>query len=327
MHAAVISEHGPAGNLTLQQRPIPQPGADEMLIAVHAAGINRPDILQRKGKYPAPPGVVPDIPGLEVAGTVAACGRNVVDWTIGDEVCALVPGGGYAEYVTVDASHCLPIPDNLDFQAAACLPETVFTVWHNLFQRGGLKAGERVLIHGGSGGIGTTAIQLAHSLGATVYATAGSREKCDFCERLGAANCINYKTEDFGAQLAERSVDVILDSIGGPYFEKNMALLADDGRMVFINAVGGRQATLDVMGLMQRRLTLTGSTLRSRSNAFKSSLRESVAFHVWPLIAAGRMRPVIHEVFPLADASRAHERMESGDFMGKLVLDVSSDRR
>jgi len=322
MHAAVISDYGPAGSLTLRQRPIPVPTPDEVLIEVRAAGVNRPDILQRKGNYPAPPGVVQDVPGLEVAGAVVACGHHVDRWAIGDAVCALVPGGGYAEYVAVDALHCLPVPGNLDFRAAACLPETVFTVWHNLFQLAELQPGETVLIHGGSGGIGTTAIQLASSLGATVYATAGSRSKCDFCEQLGATRCVNYKTEDFGEQLTERSIDVILDSIGNPYFERNIKLLADDGRLVFINAVGGRQVTLDVLALMQRRLTLTGSTLRSRNRAFKSALRESVEHAVWPLVGDGRLRAVVHEAFPLAEAYRAHERMESGDFMGKLVLDM-----
>lgn len=322
MRAVVITAPGPASNLTLQQRPIPTPEQGEVLIEVRAAGINRPDILQRKGKYPAPPDTVQDIPGLEVAGEVAACGDGVDRWSVGDRVCALVPGGGYAEYVAVDASHCLPVPDNLDFRAAACLPETVFTVWYNLFQLGKLRSGENVLIHGGSGGIGTTAIQLASRLGANVYVTAGSRDKCIFCEQLGAAKCVNYNLEDFGEQLANRSIDVILDSIGGPYFERNMALLADGGRLVFINAVGGRQVALDVLGVMQRRLTITGSTLRGRSRVFKSALRESVEHHVWPLVRAGQFAPVIHETFPLAQASRAHERMESGDFMGKLVLDV-----
>ncbi len=322
MRAAVITAHGPASNFVLQQRPVPSPAQGEVLIEVRAAGINRPDILQRKGKYPAPIGVVQDILGLEVAGTVAACGDGVDRWSVGERVCALVPGGGYAEYVAVDASHCLPIPDNLDFRAAACLPETVFTVWHNLFQLAGLRAGENVLIHGGSGGIGTTAIQLASRLGANVYATAGSRDKCLFCEQLGAAKCVNYNMEDFGEQLASRSIDVILDSIGGPYFVRNMALLADGGRLVFINAVGGRQASLDLLGLMQRRLTLTGSTLRNRSRSFKSALRESVEHHVWPLVRAGQLAPVVDKVFPLAQVSRAHEQMESGNFIGKLVLDV-----
>ncbi len=322
MRAAVISAYGPASNLRVQQRPVPTPGKGEVLIEVRAAGINRPDTFQRKGKYPAPEGVVPDIPGLEVAGTVAVRGHGVKRWSVGDRVCALVPGGGYAEYVVADALHCLPIPDNLDFREAACLPETVFTVWYNLFQLAKLRRDETVLIHGGSGGIGTTAIQLASSLGVKVYATAGSRAKCDFCEQLGATKCINYKTEDFADRLTSGSVDVILDSIGAPYFEKNMALLADEGRLVFINAMGGRHVTLDLLALMRRRITLTGSTMRSRSAAFKSTLRELVQQEVWPLIREGRLRPIIHESFPLAEAYRAHERMEAGDFMGKLVLDL-----
>src|SRR5690606_15515056 len=278
---------------------------------VRAAGINRPDILQRQGRYPAPAGAVRDIPGLEVAGTVVACGPDVSRWVAGDSVCALVPGGGYAEYVAVNALHCLPVPDTLSIRAAACLPETTFTVWHNLFLLAELQPDETVLIHGGSGGIGSIAIQLAKSLGAKVYVTAGSHEKCDFCEQLGAAKCINYKTEDFSERLATKSIDVILDSIGGPYFEKNMVLLADGGRMVFINAVAGRNVTLDVLALMQRRITLTGSTLRGRSNAFKSNLREAVERHVWPLVVAKRLSPIIHKAFPLEEVHRAHEQMEA----------------
>src|SRR5690606_2913515 len=320
MRAAVISAYGPAGKLMVQRRPIPTPGPGEVLIEVRAAGINRPDILQRQGRYPAPPGAVPDIPGLEVAGIVAACGLDVDRWMVGDQVCALLPGGGYAEYVTVDALHCLRVPDTLSMQAAACLSEAMFTVLHNLFQLAELQPGETVLVHGGSGGIGSTAIQLANCFGAKVYTTAGSGEKCDFCERLGAYKCINYKTDDFGQQLAARSIDVILDSVGGPYFEKNMTLLADDGRMVYINAVGGRRVALDLMALMQRRITLTGSTLRGRSNAFKSTLREAVERHVWPLVEVERLRPMVHKAFPLEEAYRAHEHMEAGDFMGKLVL-------
>jgi NADPH:quinone reductase len=246
----------------------------------------------------------------------------VVRWVPGDRVCALLAGGGYAEYVAVDAAHCLPIPDKLDFVAAACLPETVFTVWHNVFQRGKLQSGETLLVHGGSGGIGTTAIQLAKALGAQVYATAGSREKCDFCEQLGAIACVNYREENFVDRLAGKQIDVILDSIGAPYFEQHIALLADEGRLVFINAVGGRLTGVDLMTLMQRRLTLTGSTLRGRSAAFKGALCGSVESHVWPLVKEGVFRPIIHEVFSLAQASRAHERMESGDFIGKLVLAV-----
>lgn len=322
MNAAVISSRRLGGDLILQQRPIPTPAPDEVLIEVRAAGINRPDIFQRKGGYPAPPNTVQDIPGLEVAGTVVACGHLTERWKPGDRVCALVPGGGYAEYVAVDGSHCLPIPGNLDFRGAACLPETVFTVWYNLFQLGELKAGQTTLVHGGSGGIGTTAIQLASLFGAKVYATAGSHEKCDFCVRLGATTCINYKKEDFGERLDNRSIDVILDSIGGPYFERNIALLADGGRLVHINAVGGRRVELDLFMLMQRRLLLTGSTLRGRSKVFKNSLRESVEHHVWPLVRTGQLLPIISEAFPLAEAFQAHERMESGDFIGKLVLDI-----
>ncbi|MGV3761628.1 NAD(P)H-quinone oxidoreductase [Parapedobacter sp.] len=322
MRASVISTYGPAGNLRVQQRPIPTPDRGQVLIEVRAAGINRPDVLQRMGKYPAPPDAVPDIPGLEIAGTVVACGSVVDRWVPGDQVCALLPGGGYAEYATADALHCLPIPQGMDARHAACLPETVFTVWHNLFQLANLQSGETVLVHGGSGGIGTTAIQLASAMGAKVYTTAGSPQKCAFCELQGAIRCVNYNEQDFRDAFAVGSIDVVLDSIGGPYFERNMALLADDGRMVFINAVGGRQVRLDVLALMQRRITLTGSTLRSRSNAFKAALREAVERHVWPLVAAGQVQPIIHEVFPLAEAHRAHERMESGDFMGKLVLDM-----
>jgi len=322
MRAVVITAFGGADGMAVQDRPIPEPRAGEVLIKVHAAGINRPDIFQRKGHYPAPAGVVQDIPGLEVAGVVEACGDGVGRWTQGDRVCALLAGGGYAAYVSVDASHCLPIPENLDFTAAACLPETVFTVWHNAFQRGNLRRGETLLVHGGAGGIGTTAIQLARLFGAQVYATAGSPEKCAFCERLGASSCINYREEDFAEQLAGKPIDVILDSIGAPYFEKHVSLLAEDGRLVLINATGGRQAALDLLALMRRRLTLTGSTLRSRDAVFKSALREAVEREVWPLVESGEFRPVIHRVFPLAEAAQAHKLMESGDFMGKLVLEV-----
>lgn len=323
MQAIIITEYGSADKLKLAQRPIPIPSANQVLVKVHAAGINRPDIFQRKGKYPAPRGVVQDIPGLEVAGIVEACGSNVIRWMPGDKVCALVAGGGYAEYVAVDASHCLPVPHALSLVEAASLPEAVFTVWHNVFQCGRLVNGERFLVHGGSGGIGTTAIQLANLMGATVYATAGSPEKCKACERLGAIAGINYKEADFAQQLAGNRVDVILDSIGVPYFEKNISLLAEGGRLVFINAVGGKSAMLDIMALMQRRLTLTGSTLRGRDNTFKGNLREAVERHVWPLVETGAFKPVVYRSFPLSAAALAHERMESGDFIGKLVLEVA----
>lgn len=324
MQAVVITAFGGADVLITQQRPIPVPNTGEVLIKVYAAGINRPDIFQRKGSYPAPSGVVPDIPGLEVSGVVDACGSGVTRWVPGDKVCALVAGGGYAEYVAVDALHCLPIPGSLGFEAAACLPETVFTVWHNVFQRGKLQRGETLLVQGGSGGIGTTAIQLARLFGAEVYATAGSSEKCAFCEQLGAAACINYKEDDFAARLAGKRIDVILDSIGAPYFDQHISLLADEGRLVFVNATGGKRAALDMLALMQRRLTLTGSTLRGRDVAFKSALREAVEKEVWPLVGSGAFKPIIHRAFPLADARHAHGLMESGDFMGKLVLKVGA---
>ncbi|PPL04617.1 NAD(P)H-quinone oxidoreductase [Parapedobacter indicus] len=322
MNAIVITAYGEPESLVLAERPVPIPRENEVLINVYAAGINRPDVFQRKGQYPAPAGIVSDIPGLEVAGVIAMCGDGVTQWGPGDRVCALVAGGGYAEYVAVNATHCLPIPDHLDFMQAACLPETVFTVWHNVFQRGRLQAGEVLLVHGGSGGIGTTAIQLAVQFGATVYATAGSDEKCRFCEQLGAIRCINYRKTDFADALSDIRIDVILDSIGAPYFERHVALLAEEGRLVFINASEGRHAPLDIMKLMRRRLTLTGSTLRARDAAFKSALKASIEQHVWPLVETGTFLPVIHRAFPLAQASDAHRLMESGDFIGKLVLTI-----
>lgn len=320
MNAIVITTHGGIEGLALADRPKPVPFDNEVLIRVHAAGINRPDIFQRKGHYPAPAGVVPDIPGLEVAGVVEVCGSEVTQWKPGDRVCALLPGGGYAEYASAVATHCLPIPDHLSFAEAAGLPEALFTVWHNVFQRGRLQAGEALLVQGGSGGIGTTAIQLAVRFGATVYATAGSDEKCRFCEQLGAIRCINYRKTDFAEALSGIPIDVVLDSIGAPYFERHVSLLTEEGRLVFINAMGGKYAQLDVIKLMQLRLTLTGSTLRARDAEFKRALRESIAQHVWPLVDAGTLRPVIHQTFPLEQASKAHELMESGDFVGKLVL-------
>lgn len=322
MKAAVITAYGRPETLVLAERPIPVPRDNEVMIKVYAAGVNRPDIFQRRGYYPAPAGIVPDIPGLEVAGVVAACGAKVTQWAPGNRVCALIAGGGYAEYVTADAGHCLLIPNHLSFIQAACLPETVFTVWHNVFQRGGLQAGEVLLVQGGSGGIGTTAIQLAVQFGAIVYATAGSDEKCRFCEQLGAVRCINYKEADFADVLSDIPINVILDSIGAPYFERHMSLLAEEGRLVFINAVEGRHARLDVLTLMQRRITLTGSTLRARDVVFKRALRDAIAKQVWPLLEAGGIRAVIHKAFSLEQASDAHRLMESGDFLGKLVLTV-----
>lgn len=322
MNAVVITAYGGPESLTLAERPEPMPLDQEVLIKVHAAGINRPDIFQRKGHYPAPAGTVPDIPGLEVAGIVERCGSGVTRWKRGDRVCALLAGGGYAEYATVNAALCLPIPDCLSFIQAACLPETVFTVWHNVFQRGKLQAGETLLVHGGSGGIGITAIQLAVQFGAMVYTTAGSEEKCRFCEQLGAIRCVNYRETDFAEVLSGVPIHVVLDSIGAPYFERHMALLAEEGRLVFINAEEGRHVSMDVMKVMHKRLTLTGSTLRARDVAFKGALSATIEKHVWPLVANGTFRPVIHRSFPLAQAPEAHRTMESGDFIGKLALTV-----
>jgi len=324
MKAVVIAEFGEPDKLQVQNRRIPTIAADEVLIEVHAAGINRPDVFQRLGKYPPPAGVIADIPGLEVSGVIAARGRNVTQWRLGDPVCALIPGGGYAEYVSAHAAHCLPIPQNVSFLEAACLPETVFTVWHNVFQRGGLTAGETLLVHGGSGGIGSTAIQLANLFGARVYSTAGSDEKCTFCERLGAAVCINYHTADFAEELGAGTIDVVLDSIGAPYFDKNITVLAEEGRLIFINAVAGRYASLNIGQLMGKRLTLTGSTLRNRSIAFKAGLREEVQHNVWPLLSKRTFVPFVDRSFPLDDAATAHALMESGDFKGKLALEVRS---
>lgn len=322
MKAIVIRSPGGPDQLTLQERPIPQVTANEVLIKVHAAGVNRPDIFQRQGKYPAPEGIVQDIPGLEVAGTVEDCGRTVTRWKPGDRVCALLPGGGYAEYAVADESHCLPIPVNVSFFEAACLPETVLTVWHNVFQRGRLISGQSFLVHGGSGGIGTTAIQLASLAGAKVYATAGTDNECRFCEKLGAVSCINYHDRDFATELEAGTIDVLLDSIGTPYFDRNIDLLAEEGRIVFINAIGGRQAVLNIGKLMQKRLTLTGSTLRNRDSAFKAELCRAVEYHVWPWLSQGHFRPVISRIFALTQASQAHTLMESGNFIGKLVLET-----
>ncbi len=306
--------------LQIQERSIPAIDEQELLIRVKAAGINRPDIAQRKGNYPAPPGAPADIPGLEVAGIVEKCGAGVSRWRVGDAVCALVSGGGYAEYVAVAAGQCLPLPAGWGFAEAASLPETVFTVWHNVFQRGGLQKGENFLVHGGSGGIGMTAIQLAHAFGARVFTTAGSDEKCAACLSIGADRCINYKKEDFEEALKQEGADLILDMIGGEYTPKNIRLLKPDGRLVFINASMGNKAEINAHYLMVNRLTITGSTLRIRDRAFKAALAADIEKQVWPLLAEGRIKPVIHESFPLAEAARAHALMESSDHIGKIVL-------
>lgn len=322
MHAVVIKQPGGSGILELQQRPTPQPAAHEVLIRVHAAGVNRPDVLMRQGKYAGSGDVAGLVPGLEVAGTVAQCGAAATRWQPGAAVCALLPAGGYAEYAAVDARHCLPVPPGLSMAEAAALPETVFTVWHNVFQRGALQPGETLLVHGGSSGIGTTAIQLAHALGSRVAITAGDADKCEACRQLGAEWAINYRTEDFEQALRAEGVDVILDMIGGDYIAKNLRLLNDEGRLVFINATKGAAGEFNALDVMRRRLHISGSTLRPRSADFKAALAAEVERHVWPLVAAGKFRPVIYKTFPLAAAGAAHELMESSAHTGKIVLAV-----
>lgn len=328
MRAVEIAAFGGPEGLRLTERPVPVPASGEVLIRVKAAGVNRPDLAQRQGKYPPPPGAS-DIPGLEVAGRVEAVGGEgaEVRWRVGDEVMALVAGGGYAEFVTVPAEQCLPIPGRLSSIEAAAVPETFFTVWTNVFERGRLQAGESLLVHGGSSGIGTTAIQLARVLGARVSATAGTADKCAACERLGAFRAINYRTEDFVEVVRRetdgRGVDVILDMVGGPYTPRNLESLAVDGRLVQIALMGGASAMVDLNRLMRRRLTLTGSTLRPRTPGEKGAIARSLEARVWPLLEAGSVKPIIHATFSLAEAARAHEALERGDHVGKIVLTVS----
>jgi putative PIG3 family NAD(P)H quinone oxidoreductase len=309
------------------ERPMPTIGAGDVLIRVAAAGVNRPDVLQRQGRYPPPPGVT-DIPGLEVAGLVEALGAEVTNWRVGDRVCALVSGGGYAEYCAAPAPQCLPVPRGMDFVHAAAIPETTFTVWTNVFERGRLARGESILIHGGSSGIGTTAIQLAHAFGARVFATAGSAEKCGACEALGAERAINYRETDFVAAIKDatggQGVDVVLDMVGGDYLQRNIEALGIDGRLVMIGRQGGVKSEIDVMPVLRRRLTLTGSTLRTRSVAEKGALAQAVQQHVWPLFESGAVRVIVHATFPFRDARAAHRVMESSAHIGKLVLLVQS---
>lgn len=323
MKAIEISRYGPPEVLVLAERPAPVPGAGEVLIAVQASGVNRPDVLQRTGHYPVPPGAS-DLPGLEVAGVVAAVGADVAWPRVGDAVCALVAGGGYAEQCVAPAGQCLPVPQGFSMVEAAALPETFFTVWHNVFERGGLQAGQTLLVQGGSSGIGTTAIQLAKAFGARVIVTAGSDDKCAACLALGADAAINYKTQDFVAQAIAltqgRGVDVVLDMVAGPYVPREIECLADDGRLVIIVLQGGATAELNFGSLMRKRLTVTGSTLRPRSVPFKAGLAQALRMHVWPLLSAGRCRPPIHRVFPAAQAAQAHALMESSKHVGKIVL-------
>ena len=324
MTAVEITEFGPPDGLRPCRRDTPVPEAGEVLIEVAYAGVNRPDVIQRQGFYPPPPGAS-DLPGLEVAGTVVAVAGDVTDWRVGDRCCALVNGGGYAEYCTAPAGQCLPIPDGYDLRRAAALPETFFTVWSNVFERGQLKEGESLLVHGGSSGIGSTAIQLAAARGATVYVTAGSAEKCRFCEDLGAHRAINYRDEDFAAVMKEvGGVDVVLDMVGGDYAQKNINSLRPDGRLVIIGFLGGpKTADFNFTKIMTQRLTVTGSTLRPRSAADKAAIATTLADQVWPLLADGAIAPVIAQVFDLDQAAEAHRLMESSTHMGKILLKVA----
>ena len=298
----------PPGQLTLTKRPIPAPSAGEVLIRVHAAGVNRPDLLQRQGKYPPPPGIT-DIPGLEIAGEIVSTG---------EKICALLAGGGYAEYAVVPVGQCLPIPKSLSVVEAAALPETVFTVWNNVFVRGNLKAGETILIHGGSSGIGTIAIQMAKTLGAKVIVTAGSDEKCAVCMGLGADKAINYKTHDFVKEAP--SVNVVLDMVGGDYVPRNLECLNTDGRHVSIAFQNGPKTEIDLRVIMQKRIIMTGSTMRLRPVSEKAELARGIRETIWPLIEQGKIKPLIHTILPLADAQKAHDLLESGNVAGKIVL-------
>ncbi|MDR5653422.1 NAD(P)H-quinone oxidoreductase [Ruixingdingia sedimenti] len=323
MRAVEISAPGGPEVLRPVTAPVPVPGHGQILIRVAWAGVNRPDAAQRAGLYPPPAGASP-LPGLECAGHVAAVGPGVARWQPGDAVCALLPGGGYAEYVVTPAAHALPVPEGMALREAACVPETFFTVWGNVFMRGGLKAGERFLVHGGSSGIGTTAIQLARAFGARVFATAGSADKCAACEGLGAERAINYRDEDFVAVMkAEGGADLILDMVGGSYIQRNIRALADDGRMVQIAFLQGPKADLNLVEVMTRRLTLTGSTLRPQSDAAKARIADALETQVWPLLAAGRVAPVMDSEYPLEDAAGAHARLESAGHIGKIVLRVT----
>lgn len=322
MNAVEITEPGGPDVLRLTRRPIPSPAAGDVVIKVAYAGVNRPDALQRAGLY-APPPTASDLPGLEAAGEIVAIGDGVNDWSLGDKVCALLPGGGYAEYVATPAAHCLPVPDGMGLREAACLPETFFTVWSNVFGRGALKAGERFLVHGGSSGIGTTAIQLANAFGARVFTTAGSDEKCARCVELGAELAINYRTEDFvDIMRAEGGADLILDMVGGDYLPRNVKCLADDGRLVQIAFLQGPKVELNFAQVMMRRLTITGSTLRPQSDQAKAMIAEALRAHVWPLLASGQVAPVMDSEYELANAALAHAHMEKSTHIGKIVLKV-----
>lgn len=325
MRAIEISQAGGPEVLSLCERPVPTPAHGQVVLKLAYAGVNRPDALQRAGLYNPPKGAS-DLPGLEASGTVAAVGSGVSDLKIGDTVCALLPGGGYAEYAATPAAHCLRVPKGLDLGSAACLPETYFTVWTNVFMRGGLQAGERFLVHGGSSGIGTTAIQLASAFGARVFATAGSAEKCAACTALGAVRAINYRSDDFVDVINEEGgANLILDMVGGEYIPRNIRALADDGRLVQIAFLQGPKVELNFAQLMTRRLTITGSTLRPQSDLAKATIAAQLLKEVWPLLDQGRLHPVIDSTFDLTEAAAAHARMESSAHIGKIVLKVAGD--
>ena len=325
MRAVEITAPGGPDVLVEGARPTPTPGPDEILIRIAAAGVNRPDCLQRAGAYPPPPGAS-DLPGLEAAGEVVAVGANVDKWATGDKVCALLAGGGYAEFATTHQDHALPVPAGMSMAEAAALPETFFTVWTNVFDRGGLVGGETFLVHGGSSGIGTTAIQLAKAFGARVFTTVGGEDKADVCRKLGAEIAVNYRTDDYVETLRKatdgRGVDLILDMVGGDYIAKNVKLAADQGRIAQIAFLQGPQVELNFVHVMLKRLTITGSTLRPRSIQEKADIAASLREHVWPLIEAGRVAPVMAESFPLSEAAKAHALMESSTHIGKIVLTV-----
>jgi NADPH:quinone reductase len=324
MKAVVITWPGDPDVLQLQERLLPRPGPGEVLIKVYAAGINRPDIAQRKGHYPPPPGASVDIPGLEIAGVVEALGDETSTWRVGDRVCALTTGGGYAEYCAVPAGQCLEIPGSLTFIQAASLPETFFTVWSNVFDRGSLKPGEKMLVHGGSSGIGVTAIQLAKVWGSTVLVTAGTEEKCNFCEKLGADKAFNYRTQNFAEEIQRRygGVDVVLDMVGGDYTSRNLDILNEEGRLVLINAMRGDETSVRLSQIMRKRLMVTGSTLRIRDAAFKATVATRLRETVWPWLASGQVKPIVFQTFPLEQASDAHRLMESSMHIGKIVLTI-----
>lgn len=324
MQAIIIKKPGGPEVLQVEERESPKPKASEVLIDVKASGVNRPDVFQRMGGYPAPEGAPDDIPGLEVAGIIKEVGQDVKQWQAGDKVCALVAGGGYASEVTAPAMQCLPIPKGLNFVEAASLPETFFTVWSNVFDRGNFQKGESFLVHGGTSGIGVTAIQMVKSMGGKVFTTAGTQEKCDYAIKLGADLAINYKEQDFEKYLKDKKegVDVILDMVGGDYTTKNINILNPEGRLVIINAMKNAESTINMKKIMVKRLTITGSTLRARSPEFKGAIAENLKKYIWPKIETGEIKPVIFKTFPLAEVSKAHELMESSEHIGKIILEI-----